>query len=99
VDEDPVQNESPAAGAAPVMAALEKDPTYSLVSLTQESFDGVPCLRWEFENTVEGIRLHKVDTFFIDAYGHGWGVLFQSPEAVWGQGSGPLQNDVNTLLR
>jgi hypothetical protein len=63
VDEDPVDNASPAASAAPVIAALEKDPSYSQLSRTQGYFNGVPCLRWEFENTVGGIRLYKVDTF------------------------------------
>ncbi len=97
VDEDPVDSESLAASAAPVIAALETDPTYSPVSLTQGSFDGVPCLRWEFEVTEDGIRVHKVDTFFIDSYGHGWGVLFRSPDAVWGLDSGMLQNFVDTF--
>ncbi len=97
VDEQPVQNQSLAAGAAPEIAELESEPSYSLISLTYGSFDGVPCLRWEFQVTEEGIRLHKVDTFFIDAYGHGWGVLFQSPEALWGQYSGWLRSYVDTF--
>ena len=57
----------------------------------------MPCLRWEFEDTEDGIRLHKVDIFFSDSYGLGWGVLFQSPEALWGQDSGWLQNFVDTF--
>jgi S1-C subfamily serine protease len=97
VDEQPVDNQSLAASVAPVMAALEKQPTYRRISLTPTSFDGVPCLRWEFEVTEEGIPLHKVDTLFKDAYGHGWAVLFQSPEAVWGQDSGWLQSYADTF--
>jgi hypothetical protein len=31
-------------------------------------------------------------TSFDDAYVHGWGVLFQSPLALWGQDSGWSQN-------
>ena len=44
-----------------------------------------------------GILLHKVDTWFVDADGHGWGVLIQSPEALWGQDSGWLQSYVDTF--
>ncbi len=97
VDEQPVQDQSLLAGAAPEIAELQSEPSYSLVSLTYGSFDGVPSLRWEFEVTEEGIRLHKVDTFFIDADGHGWGVLFQAPDALWGQDSGSLQSYVDTF--
>ncbi len=97
VDENPAGNESLAASAAPEMAHLESEPTYSLVSLTNGSFDGVPCLRWEFEVTEDGIRLHKVDILFSDSYGHGWGVLFQSPGALWGLDSGMLQNFAGTF--
>lgn len=89
-----------AAGPAPEIAELEKDPTYRLISLSHESFDGVPRLRWEFEDSEGGIRLHKVDIIFIDNYGHGWAVLFQSPEAFWDQDSGlqlPLQSSVPIL--
>jgi hypothetical protein len=97
VDENPVDNESPAASAAPEIAALEKDPTYIPVSQTHESFDGVPAFRWEFEVTEDGIPLHKVDTFFNDAYGHGWAVLFQSPAAEWGEYGSWLPNFVDTF--
>jgi hypothetical protein len=38
-----------------------------------------------------------VDIFFIDTDQNGWGVLFQSPEAVWGQDGGPLQSFVDTF--
>ena len=97
VDENPVDNESLAASAAPEISHLEEDPTYSLVSLTYGSFEGVPCLRWEFEDSEQGIRLHKVDTFLIDPYGHGWAVLFQSPAAEWGEYGSWLQNFVATF--
>lgn len=97
VDENPVQTESITAGAASIMPQLESEPGYSLIGLTNGSFQGVPCLRWEFEVIEHGVLLHKVDTWFVDAYGHGWGVLFQSPEALWDQDSGWLQSYVETF--
>ncbi len=97
VDENPVQTESIAAGAALIMPQLETQPGYSLISLTYGSFEGVPCLRWEFEVIEHGNLLHKVDTWFVDGDGHGWGVLIQSPEPLWGQDSGWLQSYVDTF--
>jgi hypothetical protein len=85
VDEDPDSGGTLDAASDPVIEALQRDPTYALVSLTRFSFVGVPALRWEFEDTEENVRLHKVDIFFIDAYGNGWGVLVQAPQSAWPQ--------------
>ena len=98
VDEDPgVGSISVAAAAAPVIAALQKDPTYSLVSLSDGSFDEVPSLQWEFEDTVGGVRVHVLDVFFVDTYGDGWGVLVKTPQALWAQDSGPLESYLETF--
>ena len=67
------------------------------MSLTHGTFDGVACLRWEFEDTEGGVQLHKVDILFIDGYQHGWAVLYQSPETLWDQDSGPLYSYVDTF--
>jgi hypothetical protein len=98
VDEDLQSNETLSAGAAPVIAALNKEPTYRLVSLTDTSFMGFPALRWEFVDTEGGIPLHKVDTFFIDGNGRGWAVLVQTPQSVWAQEGELLEADQNTLI-
>ena len=67
VDENPVQSESIAAGAALIMPQLETQPGYSLISLTYGILlEGVPCLRWQFEALEHGILWDKVDTWFVD---------------------------------
>jgi hypothetical protein len=92
VDEDPESGGSLQAATDPVITALERDPTYSLTSLVHASFAGVPAIRWEFEDAEDGVRLHKVDTFFIDGNGNGWAVLVEAPQSVWGQASPILEN-------
>jgi hypothetical protein len=92
VDEDPGSGGTLEAASDPVIAALERDPTYGLVSLTRITFAGVPALRWEFEDTEEGVRLHKVDIFFIDVDGDGWGVLVEAPQSAWAQERAVLEN-------
>jgi hypothetical protein len=83
VDENPnPPNVSLRSQLAPVLAALEKQPGYELVGLTNGTFAGTPSLSWEFIVNQDGIRLHKIDTFFVSA-GHGWAMLVQAPEAVW----------------
>jgi hypothetical protein len=92
VDEDPDSGGTLDAASDPVIAALEHNPTYGLVSLRHVSFNGIPALRWEFEDTENGVRLHKIDIFFIDAHGNGWGVLVQAPQSVWAQERAPLED-------
>ncbi len=92
VDEDPGSGGTLDAASDPVIAALERDATYSLVSLVHTTFGGVPAIRWEFEDTEDGVRLHKVDTFFIDVNSNGWGVLVEAPQSVWEQASTVLQS-------
>jgi hypothetical protein len=38
---------------------------------------------WEFLVTEHGVPLHKQDIFFVDQYGHGFGVLAQAPTDLW----------------
>jgi hypothetical protein len=86
VDENPTVGAiSLQAAAAPVIAALEKDPSYVNLGVTSDTFDGYPALRWEFQDTENGVQMHKVDEFLIDSAGHGWGILIEAPESVWGQ--------------
>jgi hypothetical protein len=95
VDEDPHSGGTLDAASDPVIAALERNPSYTLISLTRSSFAGAPALRWEFEDTEEGIRLHKVDIFFIDTDRNGWGVLVQAPQNAW-QGESAALEDYQT---
>jgi hypothetical protein len=92
VDEDPHSGGTLNAASDPEIAELERDPSYALISLTRTTFAGVAALRWEFEDTEAGIRLHKVDTFFIDADGNGWGVLVQAPQSAWPAESAALED-------
>jgi hypothetical protein len=96
------ENSSPpvataAESAAPVIAHLRRDPTYTEIGVSNETFDGVPAVRWEFEVIEGGQRVHKVDEFFIDSSGHGWGVLFQTPQSRWLQDGATLQGYVESF--
>lgn len=86
VDEQPSATvSSPGAAAAPVIAGLRKETGYVELGLTDETFAGIPALRWEFEVPENGVVLHKIDEFFIDSSGRGWGVLVEAPASVWPQ--------------
>jgi hypothetical protein len=99
VDENPSPSVTTAdAAAAPVIAAPEKDPTYTEVSLSHETLDDIDALRWEFTDTEGGVREHKIDVFFIDSSGRGWGVLVQAPEAVWSQVATALNDVLQTFV-
>jgi Trypsin-like peptidase domain len=74
---------SPRASAAPVIAALRRDPSYRELSLRDVRFLDYPAVRWEFTVREKGTLLHKVDIFFIDSKRRDWAVLFQSPAADW----------------
>jgi hypothetical protein len=98
VDENPNGSTlTPQAAAEPVIAALEKDPSYIELGRTMETFNGVAALRWEFEVIEAGVEMHKVDEFFTDANGHGWGVLIQAPQPLWSQDAGALDTFVSTF--
>jgi S1-C subfamily serine protease len=98
VDENPnAGGLTPQAAAAPVIAALERDPSYVNLGITQDTFNGLPSLRWEFQNTVGGVVMHKVDEFFTDSSGHGWGVLIQAPQSLWPQDGAALESYLATL--
>ena len=99
VDENPGPvNFTPAQAAAPVIRGLRRDPTYQEVGVTTVTFEGMDALQWEFEDTESGVRLHKVDLFFIDASGHGWGILVQAPQSVWAKDAGPFNSYVQTFI-
>lgn len=98
VDENPSPPVNTASAAsAPVIAGLRHDPTYIELGLTNDTFDGVQAVRWEFEVDENGEQVHKVDEFFIDSSGRGWGVLFQAPQADWAQDGAPLQAFAGTF--
>jgi hypothetical protein len=52
----------------------------------------------ELEVDENGQRLHKVDEFFIDSNGRGWGLLIQAPLADWAQDGDALQTYANTFV-
>src|SRR5262249_23107519 len=98
VDENPnAAGLSTDAAAAPVIAALRKEPTYHEIGISHINFQGMDALQWEFEDTENGVRLHKIDLFFIDPDGHGWGILTQSPAASWAQDASPLASYQQTF--
>jgi S1-C subfamily serine protease len=83
--------------AAPVLAALRRDPTYRELSLTYDSFLGGDSLRWEFTVIENGITIHKIDEFFFDTNGGEWAVLIQAPEADWNDVADALDSYRQTL--
>jgi hypothetical protein len=98
VDENPNEaSASPDAAAAPVIAALQRDPTYREIWRSHVNFQGMDALWWEFENTENGVRLHKVDLFFIDPNGRGWGILTQAPASAWARDAAPFSSYRNTF--
>jgi hypothetical protein len=96
VDLDPHFHGTAAASAGPVIAALAGNGTYQLVGVTSISFEKQAAVKWEFEDTDGGIRVHKVDTFFVDASG-GWAVLVQAPQSAWAQGNAGLETYQETF--
>lgn len=98
VDENPnPPTTSLRASAAPVIAQLRREPGYLEIGLDNSTIDGVRALRWEFEVDENGQLLHKVDEFFVDTNGHGWGLLYQSPEERWSQDAAALQSYANSF--
>lgn len=84
VDVSPQVNVSdPEAAAAPVIAALEDQPGYELVDYYRFDFGGYDALWWEFRVQEKGALVHKVDIFFIDDAGAGFGFLTQASESIY----------------
>jgi hypothetical protein len=81
IDVSPQVNVSDAeAAAAPVIASLEDQPGYVLIDYYLFNFGGYSALWWEFRVEEKGALVHKVDVFFIDDEGAGFGFLTQAPE-------------------
>jgi hypothetical protein len=83
VDVNPTAPGSVDSNAAPVVADLRRQPGYEQLSYRHTTYLGYPAVYWEFLVTENGVRLHKVDIFFVDQYGQGFGVLAQAPVALW----------------
>lgn len=84
IDVSPDVNASdPEKAAAPVIRRLESQPSYELVDSFRFDFNGYDALWWEFRVQERGTLVHKVDIFFIDDYGAGFGLLTQAPESVY----------------
>jgi hypothetical protein len=67
-------------------AVGQRNPTrkqggYREIGFSRTTFHGYDAVRWTFELVSDGVRLRKIDTFFIDENGTGWGVLMQAPAA------------------
>jgi hypothetical protein len=83
VDENPQGGSGSAdAAAAPVIAALRRESSYQELAISHTTFEGADALAWEFEVTENGVRLHKLDLFFIDTRGREWGILTQAPADI-----------------
>jgi Trypsin-like peptidase domain len=71
---------SPQSAAAPVIAALEKQPGYEQLDMSPTTLDGFPALHWEFLVRESGVLLQKEDVSFIDtANDTAVGVLTEAP--------------------
>lgn len=91
VDTSPTGARSLDAAALPVVRALERQPGYQLLAYDRIVFKGYDSIYWEFLVRESGRLLHKVDIFFIDARGQGYGFLTQAPADQWRSWSGVLQ--------
>lgn len=84
IDVSPQVNVSdPEAAAAPVIASLEDQLGYELIDYYLFDFGGYNALWWEFRVQEKGALVHKVDIFFIDDEGAGFGFLTQTPESIY----------------
>jgi hypothetical protein len=78
----------PVASARRLELALRGQPGYQRLDFRRIDFQGYPALRWEFVVIEKGVPLRKVDVFFEDNAGNGFGVLTQAPAstyALWRQ--------------
>jgi hypothetical protein len=73
----------PVVNARQVESALRRQPGYRLLDFSRTSFQGYPAVRWEFEVEEHGTLLRKVDVFFENANGDGFGVLTQAPASTF----------------
>jgi hypothetical protein len=78
-----VRASDPIEAAAPVVRLLSKQPGYQLLAYERTTFAAYDALHWEYLVPEHGVLLHKIDVFFIDQYGNGFGVLTQSPASEW----------------
>ena len=86
------------AAAAPVLASLRKDSTYTELDLSHRDFQGGDALWWEFLVVEHGVLLHKVDLFFIDpTAGSEWAILTQAPADAWVQDASAFDALRNTF--
>jgi hypothetical protein len=88
---------TPEQEAAPVIATLRRQSSYVDLGRTRITLLGFPALRLEYTVSEQGVRLHKVDTFFTGSAGNGWGVLIQSPASQWTTQAKVLEVAVESL--
>jgi hypothetical protein len=73
----------PAVSARKLERILRQQPGYRRLDFRRINFKGQPAFRWEFQVAEGGPLLRKVDIFFNDQAGHGYGVLTQAPAATY----------------
>jgi hypothetical protein len=73
----------PVTDAQPVIAALERQPSYHKFLLSRGKFHGFPALYWGFSDVESGVALVKVDVFFTDSAGAGVAILSQAPASAY----------------
>jgi hypothetical protein len=83
VDISPNAPPSLDAAARPVVRALERQSGYQLIAYEPFLFKGHDAIYWEFLVLEDGRLLRKVDVFFFDSYGRGYGLLTQAPADQW----------------
>jgi Trypsin-like peptidase domain len=90
VDVTPNLRQDLLAAAEVVRSALRRQTGYREISYTRTTIDGRPGIRWEFVVPEHGVRVRKVDRFFLSPTGAGFAVLTQAPESEYSTYEQPL---------
>jgi S1-C subfamily serine protease len=83
VDVTPGLGGDPMTPARQVESALARQSGYQRIAFNRTTFNGYDAVDWEFSVIEDGLRLHKVDTFFINSRGDEFAVLTQAPDSSY----------------
>jgi|SRR5579862_291349 len=84
--------------AAPVLASLRRQSSYTELNTSHEIFAGLDAFRWEFKDVEQGTLMHKVDLFLVDpTTGIGWAILVQAPDTEWAQDASAFNSYVQSF--
>jgi hypothetical protein len=85
------------ADARPIIASVQSQPGYRLISERTTTFDGLPAVRWEFLVDQSGVALHKVDLSVLTHNGAGVAILTQARATSWPHWKGHFAEIRNSL--